>query len=115
SGESSVPKAEAVGSTAGASGTSNFGWYHEMIHDRFFGVWDQPTSIVGSAQFTTTLKITIASAGRISNFSILRSSGNVVMDESVLAAARRVGRIDAPPRDLVKGGSYTVNINFELD
>jgi len=110
-----VPKAEAVGSTAGASGTSNFGWYHEMIHDRFFGVWDQPTSIVGSAQFTTTLKITIASDGRISNFSILRSSGNVVMDESVLAAARRVGRIDAPPKDLAKGGSYTVNINFELD
>ena len=86
-----------------------------MIHDRFFGVWDQPTSIVGSAKFTTTLKITIAADGRISNFSILRSSGNVVMDESVLAAARRVGRIDAPPKDLAKGGSYTVNINFELD
>lgn len=110
-----MPKGEAVGNTGGSSGTSNFGWYHEMIHDRFFGVWDQPTSIVGSAKFTTTLKITIAADGSVSGFSVLRSSGNVVMDESVMAAARRVGRIDAPPKDLLKGGSYTVNINFELD
>lgn len=86
-----------------------------MIHDRFFGLWDQPTSIVGSAKFSTVLKITIASDGRISGFSIVRSSGNVVMDESVMAAARRVSKIDAPPSGLIKGGSYTVNINFELD
>ena len=86
-----------------------------MIHYRFFGLWEQPTSIVGSAKFTTTLKITIAAGGRVSNFSVVRSSGNVVMDESVLAAARRVIRIYAPPKDLVSGGSYSVNINFELD
>jgi TonB family protein len=78
-------------------------------------MWDQPTSIVGTAKFTTTLKITIASDGRIGDFAVVRSSGNVVMDESVMAAARRVGRIDAPPPGLLKGGSYTVNINFELD
>jgi TonB family protein len=107
-----VPKAQAVGA---AVDPSQYGWYHDLIHDRFFGVWDQPTSIVGSAKFTTTLKITIAADGRISNFSVLRSSGNVVMDESVLAAARRVGRIDGPPSALLKGGAYTVNINFELD
>ena len=70
---------------------------------------------MGSAKFTTTLKITIAAEGRVSNFSVVRYSGNVVMDESVLAAARRVNRIDAPPKDLVSGVSYTVNINFELD
>ena len=104
-----------MGSKAGAAGRANFGWYHEMIHYRFFGLWEQPTSMVGSAKFTTTLKITIAGNGRISSFSVLRSSGNVVMDESVLAAASRVSRIDAPPKDLVSGGSYTVNINFELD
>lgn len=113
--ESSVPKAEAVSASAGATGPSDFGWYHDLIHDRFFGVWDQPTSIVDAAKFTTTLRITIAADGRVSNFSVVRSSGNVIMDESVLAAARRVGRIDAPPKGLMKGESYTVNINFELD
>ena len=107
-----MPKAQAVGA---AVDPSQYGWYHDLIHDRFFGLWDQPTSIVGSAKFRTTLRITIAADGRISNFSVLRSSGNVVMDESVMAAARRVGRIDAPPSALLKGGAYTVNINFELD
>ena len=110
-----VRKAEPASGTAPSSGSGNFGWYHELIHDRFFGVWDQPTSIVGSAKFTTTLRITIGADGRINNFSVVRSSGNVVMDESVLVAARRVVRIDAPPANLIKGGSYTVNINFELD
>ncbi|MBE2180551.1 MAG: energy transducer TonB [Chthoniobacterales bacterium] len=86
-----------------------------MIHDRFFGVWDQPTSIVDSAKFTATLRITIGSDGRITDFRLLRSSGNVVMDDSVLAAARRVLKVDAPPKSLISGGSYTVNINFELD
>jgi TonB family protein len=110
-----VRKAEAAsGSSSPGTSPSDFGWYHELIHDRFFGVWDQPTSIVGSANFTTTLRITIAADGRISNFRVVRSSGNVVMDESVLAAARRVLKIDAPPKNLVTGGSYEVNINFEL-
>jgi TonB family protein len=110
-----VRKAEAASGAAPSADPSQFGWYHDLIHDRFFGLWDQPTSIVGSAKFTTTLRITIAADGRISNFSVVRSSGNVVMDDSVLAAARRVSRIDAPPSSLLKGGSYTVNINFELD
>lgn len=107
-------RAEATGSASSSAGPAEFGWYHELIHDRFFGVWEQPTSIVGSAKFTTTLRITIGSDGRITDFRVVRSSGNVVMDESVMAAARRVLKIDAPPSTLISGGSYTVNINFEL-
>lgn len=37
------------------------------------------------------------------------------MDESVLAAAKRVSQIDPPPSGLGSGGAYTVNINFELE
>jgi hypothetical protein len=36
------------------------------------------------------------------------------MDDSVMTAARRVLQIDPPPAGLGGGGSYTVNINFEL-
>ena len=43
----------------------------------------------------------------------MNTSGNVVMDESVMAAARRVSQIDPLPPGL-GSGSYTVNINFEL-
>ena len=78
-------------------------------------MWDQPTSITGTANFTTGLRIKIESDGRISDFQVVRSSGNVVMDESVMAAARRVLKVNAPPASLLSGGAYTVTINFELE
>lgn len=91
------------------------GAYHSHLHDRFFSMWDQPTSISGTANFVTGLRIKIESDGRISDFRVVRSSGNVVMDESVLAAARRVLKVNAPPAGMLSSGSYQVTINFELE
>ncbi len=105
----------AGGSGPGGPGSAEAGTYHGLIHDRFFSMWDQPTSIASTANFTTGLRIRIESDGRISDFKVVRSSGNVVMDESVLAAARRVAKIDPPPRGLLSGGAYEVTINFELE
>jgi TonB family protein len=111
SGDGSASKAGSAG-----GGSSQFGWYHELIHDRFYSQWEQPKSIFGNAKtFVTTLQIRIEKNGRISDFKILKSSGNVVMDESVLAAARNVLQIDPLPPGLGSGGAYTVNINFELE
>ena len=94
---------------------SQFGWYHELIHDRFYSQWEQPTSIFDTTRtFVATLQIRIEKNGRISDVKILKSSGNVVMDESVMTAARKVLQIDPLPSGLGSGGSYTVNINFEL-
>jgi outer membrane biosynthesis protein TonB len=45
---------------------------------------------------------------------VVRSSGNVIMDDSVMTAANRVLQIDPPPAGLGGTGAYTVNINFEL-
>lgn len=87
-----------------------------MIHDSFFRQWDQPTSVVdASKRFATTLRITIEKDGSISAASVVNSSGNVVMDESVLAAAKRVKRIAPLPDGISKGDAYTINIAFELD
>jgi TonB family protein len=118
------PKATAVGSgqtsggsvgrSGGGGDSSQFGWYHELIHDRFYSQWDQPTSIFDSSKsFVCTLQIRIERDGKISDVKVVRSSGNVVMDESVMAAAHRVLQIDPLPAGL-GGGAYTVNINFEL-
>jgi len=87
-----------------------------MIHDSFFRQWDQPTSVMeANRQFATTLRITIEKDGSISSAEVVNSSGNVVMDESVLAAAKRVKRNAQLPSGISKGESYTINIAFELD
>jgi TonB family protein len=104
-----------VGRSGAGGDPSQFGWYHELIHDRFYSQWDQPTSIFDSSKsFVCTLQIRIEPSGKISDIKILKSSGNVIMDDSVMAAAHRVLQIDPPPAGLSGGGVYTVNINFEL-
>jgi protein TonB len=105
----------AAGQGGGGGGSSEFGWYHSLIHDRFYSQWDQPTSIFDSSKsFVCTLQIRIEPNGKISGVKVVRSSGNVIMDDSVMAAANRVLQIDPPPAALAAGGAYTVNINFEL-
>ena len=104
--------------TGGGSGatTSEFGWYFTMLHDRFHNRWDQPTSIVRGAQdFTTTLKIRIAKDGTILSRDIVHSSGDTVMDQSVMTAAEKVLQIDPLPAGLATGDVYEVNIAFKLD
>lgn len=85
-----------------------------MLHDRFYSHWTQPTSIVTSDQkFVTTVKIRIEKDGRIANVSLANPSGNAVMDDSVMFAARRVAQVDPLPGAL--GDSYEIKINFELN
>lgn len=85
-----------------------------MLHDRFFGQWVQPTSLVpAGSRMSTLVKLRIERDGRVSGFTIIRSSGNVVVDESVAAIAKRITQVDPLPAGL--GASfYEVNINFEL-
>ena len=61
------------------------------------------------------VRVRIEKDGRVSDFSIVRSSGNVVVDESVSAVAKRVTQVDPLPAGLGNAGHYDVNINFELN
>lgn len=105
-----------AGDGSGPGGASQFGWYGSMLHDRFFKEWAQPTSVVVTgAKMSALVKIRIEQDGRVSEFSIVRSSGNVVVDESVAAVAKRVERVDPLPSGLGNGSFYEVKINFELN
>ena len=115
-------KAEVAGDKPGsteASGTarsSEFSWYGKMLHDRFYSEWIQPTtSVVVGAKVSALVRIRIEKDGRISKFTLVRPSGNVVVDESVAAVAKRVTQVDPLPNGLGRGPFYEVNINFELN
>ena len=101
---------------SGAVRESEFGWYGKMLHDRFYSEWIQPkTSIAIGAKISALVRIRIEKEGRISNFTIVKPSGNVVVDESVAAVAKRVTQVDPLPKSLGGGAYYEVNINFELN
>jgi outer membrane biosynthesis protein TonB len=104
------------GSAGGGSNASEFGWYGNMLHDRFYSAWVQPTTTVASGtKISTLVKVRIEKDGRVSNFEIIKPSQNVVINESVAAIAKRVTEVDSPPTGLIKGDHYEVKINFELN
>lgn len=104
------------GPANGATHASEFAWYGRMLHDRFHNEWQQPTTIVATgAKMTAVVRIRIEKDGRVSSFTIVKPSGNVVVDESVAAIAKRVTQVDPLPKGLVSGAYYEVKINFELN
>jgi TonB family protein len=113
---SPATKPNSTGNTNGTPQASEFAWYGTMLHDRFHKAWEQPTSIVATgAKMSALVKIRIEKDGRVSKFTIVKPSGNVVMDESVAAIASRVMQVDPLPSGLAKGAYYEVKIDFELN
>jgi TonB family protein len=102
--------------SGGGSSASEFGWYGNMLHDRFYSAWIQPTTNVPTgAKISTLVKVRIEKDGRVSKFEIIKPSGNVVVNESVRVVAKQVTQVDPPPAGLGNGDHYDVKINFELN
>src|SRR6266576_1565644 len=119
---SSTQNSTGKGSSAGKGGhagggksASEFAWYGNMLHDRFYSAWIQPTTTVASgARISTLVKVRIEKDGRVSSFEIIKPSENIVVNESVAAIAKRVTEVDPVPSGLGNGDHYDVKINFEL-
>ena len=103
-------------SAGSGSSASEFGWYGNMLHDRFYTAWIQPTTNVPSgAKISTLVNVRIEKDGRVSKFEIAKPSENATVNESVAAVAKQVSQVDPPPTGLIKGDHYDVKINFELN
>jgi outer membrane biosynthesis protein TonB len=104
------------GSAGGGSAASEFAWYGNMLHDRFYRAWIQPTTnITAGTKISTLVRVRIEKDGRVSKFEIIKPSGNAVVNESVRVIAKQVTQVDAPPTRLIKGDHYDLKINFELN
>jgi TonB family protein len=101
---------------AGGSSASEFGWYGNMLHDRFYSAWIQPTTNVPSGtKISALVNVRIEKDGRVSKFEIAKPSENPTVNESVAAVAKQISQVDPPPTGLIKGDHYDVKINFELN
>jgi outer membrane biosynthesis protein TonB len=107
--------AGAGGRAGSGGGASESGWYGNMLHDRFYSAWTQPTTnITSGSKISTLVKVRIEKDGRVSNFEIVKPSENVVVNESVAAIGKRVTQVDPLPAGFGNGDHYDVKINFEL-
>ncbi len=105
-----------TGSAGGGGSASEFGWYGNMLHDRFYSAWIQPTTNVPSGtKISAFVNVRIEKDGRVSKFEIAKPSENATVNESVAAVAKQVSQVDPPPTGLIKGDHYDVKINFELN
>ena len=116
SGNGQGESTDKAGGASGGSRASEFGWYGNMLHDRFYSAWIQPTTNVPSGtRISTLVNVRIEKDGRVSKFEIAKPSGNATVNESVAAVAKQVSHVDPPPTGLIKGDYYDVKINFELN
>jgi outer membrane biosynthesis protein TonB len=112
----SAGKGGSAGGGSNPAAAGEFAWYGNMLHDRFYSAWIQPTTNVPSgARISTLVKVRIEKDGRVSKFEITKPSQNVVVNESVSVVAKQVTHVDAPPTGLIHGDHYDVKINFELN
>lgn len=109
-----VGAGKGAGREGGGPIGSGLDWYYAMLDDRFTSRWEQPLTVVRTGKVVTTLKIRISKDGTIALREIIRSSGNSVVDESVMAAANKVLTVDPPPAGAGNGEFFEVAINFEL-
>jgi TonB family protein len=103
------------GHAGGGGGQSQFGWYGSMLHDRFYSEWVQPTTIASSDEkFHVLVKLRIEKDGRVSNFEIIKPSGNATIDESVTAVAKHVTQVDPLPAGLGSGDESRSKVDRDL-
>jgi TonB family protein len=101
-----------AGSGSGAGKPSDFGWYFSLLRDKYYAVWNPPT-VPDAASLVVTLKIKVKRDGTVLGYELTKSSGNSLMDGSVLEAARQVTQIDPLPDGLGKEQTVEIPVNFK--
>lgn len=109
------PNGAANGVQGGRGQGTLFWWYYQHVHDRMYEAWEQPGEMLNwNKQLVSTVLIRVARDGTIENASLTNSSGNKLMDDSALSAARRVTRLDPLPEGL--GGEFKdITVDFQLE
>jgi TonB family protein len=108
------PDGSPDGVVGGIGQGSPFWQYYQSVHDKMYEAWEQPGEPMRKNLVATVL-IRVALDGSITNVELRNSSGNKLMDDSALAAARKVHLLEPPPDGLVKGGSANITVDFQVE
>ncbi|HUJ09622.1 MAG TPA: TonB family protein [Verrucomicrobiae bacterium] len=109
------PNGAEDGIAGGIGKGSPFWSYYLQVHDRMYEAWEQPGEAVRfDKKLVATIVLRVARDGRIDGVRLEHSSGNKLMDDSALAAARSVPRLEPLPEGL-GGDSADISVNFRLE
>ncbi|HUK83752.1 MAG TPA: TonB family protein [Verrucomicrobiae bacterium] len=99
----------------GGVGQGSPNWqYYEHVHDLMYEAWEQPGQLLDKKLVAVVL-IRVARDGSITDVELKSSSGNKLMDDSAIAAVRKVQRLDPPPDALVKDSTANITVNFQVE
>ena len=114
SGRIGSPTGSPDGIPGGMGPGSPFWDYYQHVHDQMYEAWEQPGDAV-SRKLMATVMLRVARDGTITDVELKRSSGNKLMDDSAVAAARSVQRLEPPPDALVKDATANITVDFQVE
>jgi TonB family protein len=100
------------GTLDGVGPGSPFASYYKHVHDEMYEAWEQPKQLTGQGLMATVV-LRVARNGQILNAEMRVPSGNRDLDESALAAVRRVQKLRPLPDGLGDAHADIV-VNFKL-
>ena len=89
------------------------GAYFNKVRDRMYAVWQQPSQLASLPGLSTDVRVTVEPGGAVAARAKVRSSGNDLMDDSVMKAVNSVKAL--PPLPVGHRRPVDITITFELD
>ena len=90
-----------------------FDWYYDSLREIMYGAWLPPRSLSKRSGLVTVVIIRVFRDGSLGRREMRKSSGNPLMDKSVMDAVESVSRVDPLPTGL--GAAYEdITVDFEL-
>jgi len=102
------------GTGSGSGEAMPYGWYLEQVRAVMYDAWQQPSALAGKRGLVTRVLVRVRQDGQIVQKKMAATSGNGLMDTSVMTAVESVENLPELPFGF--GGAYKdITINFELE
>jgi TonB family protein len=108
------PNGSPDGVIGGSGAGTPFWQYYLHVHDKMYEAWEQPGTLLDK-KLVATILLRVARDGTVAEVSLKNPSGNKLMDESALTAARKVGLLEPPPDALVKDSFARITVDFRVE
>ncbi len=108
-----VPAA-GYGTGSGSGEATPYGWYLAQVRAVMYDAWQQPSALAGKRGLVTQVLVRVRQDGQIIQKKMAATSGNGLMDTSVMTAVESVKGLPELPFGF--GGAYKdITIDFELE